>query len=104
MVNASYAFGAAFVSGGTRSARADRAPFNCPRGLASLLQDLEHACRRVSFPLGRYKGGARGSACAFADYYDPPATRPVRAAFGWELDYFRCTGPSEEWQRQIASS
>jgi hypothetical protein len=75
----------------------------------SLLRDLEQVCDRVSFPfrpdlLGHYKGGIRASTHPFADYYDPPAARAVRAAFGWELDYFGYVGPSEEYQNQITCS
>ena len=68
----------------------------------SLVADLEHVCDRVGFPfrpdrLGRYKSGLRASARPFVDYYDAPATRAVQSAFGWELEYFGYTGPSDEY-------
>jgi hypothetical protein len=65
----------------------------------SLVADMKHVCDHVGFPfrpdrLGQYKSGLRASPLPSADYYEPAAARAVRDVFGWELDYFRYTGPS----------
>ncbi len=72
----------------------------------SLLADLERVCGRVGYPfrpdrLGQYKSGLRASPLPSADYYEPAAARAVRDVFGWELDYFGYTAPTEERQPTI---
>lgn len=65
-----------------------------------LLSDLERVCGRVAYPfrpeqLGQYKSGLRVNARPSVEYYDAQAAKAVHEAFGWELDYFGYTGPSE---------
>jgi hypothetical protein len=74
----------------------------------SLLADIARVCDRVSFPfqpdrLGQYKSGLRVISRPSVEYYEPSAAGVVRDVFGWELEYFGYTGPSEECQPEIAA-